>query len=130
MVRLSSGAAGLEPRTRGLRVDCSGATSALPARMACKHAPKAPKERGCDRRSFHEPFHDSLAGSGDLQSPNVSELNHPGVSGHGRKASGDSGLEALRVLKRWLSDVVYAALQTDLAAKHLEPTSNSATVAA
>jgi hypothetical protein len=40
-----------------------------------------------------------------------------------RKASGDSGLEALRVLKRRLSDVVYAALQADLAAKHLEPTS-------
>jgi transposase len=46
-----------------------------------------------------------------------------------RKASGDSGLEALRVLKRRLSDVVYAALQADLAAKHLEPASNSATTA-
>lgn len=33
-----------------------------------------------------------------------------------RKASGDSGMEALRVLKRRLSDVVYAALRTDLAA--------------
>ena len=32
-----------------------------------------------------------------------------------RKASGDSGLEALRVLKRRLSDVVFAALQADLA---------------
>jgi transposase len=31
-----------------------------------------------------------------------------------RKASGDSGLEALRVLKRRLSDVVYAALHQDL----------------
>ena len=30
-----------------------------------------------------------------------------------RKADGDSGLEALRVLKRRLSDVVYAALRTD-----------------
>ena len=30
-----------------------------------------------------------------------------------RKASGDSGMEALRVLKRRLSDVVYAALQQD-----------------
>jgi transposase len=34
-----------------------------------------------------------------------------------RKASGDSGLEALRVLKRRLSDVIYAALLADLAAK-------------
>jgi transposase len=32
-----------------------------------------------------------------------------------RKANGDSGLEALRVLKRRLSDVVYAALREDLA---------------
>jgi transposase len=34
-----------------------------------------------------------------------------------RKANGDSGMEALRVLKRRLSDVVYAALQKDLAIK-------------
>ena len=34
-----------------------------------------------------------------------------------RKAAGDSGLEALRVLKRRLSDVVYAALRADLAIK-------------
>lgn len=33
-----------------------------------------------------------------------------------RKASGDSSMEALRVLKRRLSDVVYATLRTDLAA--------------
>jgi hypothetical protein len=32
-----------------------------------------------------------------------------------RKAGGDSGREALRVLKRRLSDVVYAALRQDLA---------------
>jgi transposase len=32
-----------------------------------------------------------------------------------RKAYGDSGMEALRVLKRRLSDVVYTALRTDLA---------------
>ncbi len=31
-----------------------------------------------------------------------------------RTANGDSGLEALRVLKRRLSDVVYAALRQDL----------------
>jgi hypothetical protein len=31
-----------------------------------------------------------------------------------RKANGDGGLEALRVLKRRLSDVVYRALITDL----------------
>jgi transposase len=31
-----------------------------------------------------------------------------------RKAGGDSGLEALRILKRRLSDVVYAALRADL----------------
>jgi transposase len=34
-----------------------------------------------------------------------------------RKASGDSGVEALRALKRRLSDVIYAALLADLAAK-------------
>ena len=34
-----------------------------------------------------------------------------------RKAGGDSGLEALRVLKRRLSDVVYAALRADLATR-------------
>jgi transposase len=34
-----------------------------------------------------------------------------------RKSGGDSGREALRVLKRRLSDVVYAALHADLAAK-------------
>ncbi|MDV6269320.1 MULTISPECIES: transposase [Rhodococcus] len=33
-----------------------------------------------------------------------------------RKAGGDSGMEALRVLNRRLSDVVYAALRTDLTA--------------
>ena len=32
-----------------------------------------------------------------------------------RKAGGDSGMEALRVLKRRLSDVVYAALRAGLA---------------
>jgi transposase len=32
-----------------------------------------------------------------------------------RKAGGDSGMEALRILKRRLSDVVYAALRADLA---------------
>jgi transposase len=48
-----------------------------------------------------------------------------------RKAGGDSGLEALRVLKRRLSDVVYAALQADLAAKQQpDPMSVSATAAA
>ena len=40
-----------------------------------------------------------------------------------RKAGGDSGLEALRVLKRRLSDVVYAALRADLA---VEPRSAAA----
>ena len=35
-----------------------------------------------------------------------------------RKATGDSGLEALRVLKRRRSDVIYAAMKADLAAKH------------
>jgi transposase len=34
-----------------------------------------------------------------------------------RKANGDSGREALRVLKRRLSDVVYAALREDLAVR-------------
>jgi ribosomal protein S4 len=34
-----------------------------------------------------------------------------------RKAGGDSGLEALRVLKRRLSDVVYRALLADLQPK-------------
>ena len=32
-----------------------------------------------------------------------------------RKAQGDGGMEALRVLKRRLSDVVYQALRADLA---------------
>jgi hypothetical protein len=31
-----------------------------------------------------------------------------------RKAGGDSGMEALRILKRRLSDVVYTALKADL----------------
>jgi len=47
-----------------------------------------------------------------------------------RKARGDGGLEALRVLKRRLSDVIYAASQADLAAKQPEPASNSPTTAA
>ena len=34
-----------------------------------------------------------------------------------RKNSGDGGLEALRVLKRRLSDVVYQALRTDRVAE-------------
>jgi transposase len=37
-----------------------------------------------------------------------------------RRAGGDSGMEALRVLKRRLSDVVYAALRADLA-RVIEP---------
>ena len=49
-----------------------------------------------------------------------------------RKAAGDSGLEALRVLKRRLSDVVYAAMKADLAAKHQQapPANESAATAA
>ncbi|MFZ0717986.1 IS110 family transposase [Mycobacterium sp.] len=39
-----------------------------------------------------------------------------------RRASGDSGIEALRILKRRLSDVVFVALQTDLS--HSNPPSN------
>ena len=35
-----------------------------------------------------------------------------------RKAQGDGGLEALRILKRRLSDVVYRALQTDTTPNH------------
>jgi hypothetical protein len=35
-------------------------------------------------------------------------------------AAGDSGLEALRILKRRLSDVVYAALRADLPKKLIE----------
>ena len=35
-----------------------------------------------------------------------------------RKAQGDGGLEALRILKRRLSDVVYRALKTDAANQH------------
>jgi transposase len=47
-----------------------------------------------------------------------------------RKASGDSGLEALRVLKRRLSDVVYAALHADLTATaQSAPQSESAAAA-
>ena len=34
-------------------------------------------------------------------------------SSHRRKANGDGGMEALRVLKRRLSDVVYRAMLTD-----------------
>jgi transposase len=41
-----------------------------------------------------------------------------------RKAGGDSGREALRVLKRRLSDVVYAALHTDLANQRPDPAPN------
>ncbi len=40
-----------------------------------------------------------------------------------RKAGGDSGLEALRVLTRRLSDVVYAALRADLTKSHRSPSS-------
>lgn len=36
------------------------------------------------------------------------------ISNRDPQAGGDSGMEALRVLKRGLSDVVYAALRTDL----------------
>ena len=47
-----------------------------------------------------------------------------------RARSGDSDPEALRVLKRLLTDVVYAALLADLAERQQpEPTSNSATAA-
>lgn len=35
-----------------------------------------------------------------------------------RKAQGDGGLEALRILKRRLSDIVYRALKTDAATQH------------
>jgi hypothetical protein len=34
-----------------------------------------------------------------------------------RKADGDGGLEALRILKRRLSDVVYQALRADVTAR-------------
>jgi hypothetical protein len=35
-----------------------------------------------------------------------------------RKAGGDYGLEAVRVLKRWLSDVICQALLIDLNSRH------------
>ncbi len=37
-----------------------------------------------------------------------------------RKAGGDSGLEALRVRKRRISDAVYAVLRADLLLPHRE----------
>ena len=42
---------------------------------------------------------------------------HPGARAmlERRKAAGDGGMEALRVLKRRLSDVIYQALRADLA---------------
>jgi hypothetical protein len=63
----------LEPRTRGLREGCYGAASALPARTPQEYARKARNAQGCDRWSFHEPFHDVLALPGDLPSPNVTD---------------------------------------------------------
>ncbi len=50
---------GLEPRTRGLRVDCCGAPPALPAPTSQGSARNARNARGCDWCSFHEPFHDA-----------------------------------------------------------------------
>jgi len=38
-----------------------------------------------------------------------------------RRANGDGGMEALRVLKRRLSDVIYRALHTDLQSKVINP---------
>jgi hypothetical protein len=48
---------GLEPRTRGLRVDCSGAPNALPAPTSQESARNARNAHECGLRSFHEPFH-------------------------------------------------------------------------
>ena len=49
---------------------------------------------------------------------------HPGARAllARRRAAGDGGLEALRVLKRRLSDVVYRALLTDAQAAAAVPT--------
>jgi len=47
-----------------------------------------------------------------------------------RKSGGDSGREALRVLKRRLSDVVYAALHEDLTANQQTDPISDSTVAA
>jgi hypothetical protein len=43
-----------------------------------------------------------------------------------RKAGGDGGLEALRILKRRLSDVVYRAMITDQAATKSAPITHAA----
>jgi len=82
---------GLEPRTRGLRVDRWAAADALPARIAHVNAPKAPTTRACDRRSFHEPFH-------DLQGPAAQDWSRK-VTGQppaNRRALGSAGCAAVR----------------------------------
>ena len=52
---------GLEPRTRGLRVDRWAAADALPARIAHVNAPEAPNTRAFGWCSFHDPFHGPMA---------------------------------------------------------------------
>ena len=48
---------GLEPRTRGLRADCSAASGVLPAQMPNADARKAYIAQGCGWRSSHESSH-------------------------------------------------------------------------
>jgi hypothetical protein len=55
---------GLEPRTRGLRVDCLAAPGALPAQIPHANAQKAPIARRCGRCSSHESSHGSQSGPG------------------------------------------------------------------
>jgi len=45
---------------------------------------------------------------------------------HRRKASGDGGMEALRILKRRLSDVVYRAMITDQTITNSAPIGHAA----
>ena len=52
---------GLEPRTRGLRVDCWTAANALTAWIAYVNAPDAHNTRAFGRCSFHDPFHGPMA---------------------------------------------------------------------
>jgi hypothetical protein len=94
---------GLEPRTRGLRVDCWGAPHALPAPTSQESARNAHNAQGCDRYSFHEPFHGIPARPGEFPSPSVAERPEasPSVSGenaHLPAVTGDFGARICMVV--------------------------------
>ena len=86
---------GLEPRTRGLRVDRWAAANALPARIAHVNAPEACNTRTSGRYPFHDPFHGPMADTAGMRH-GESPVSRPA----NRRAFGCAGCTVREAIRR------------------------------